>query len=438
MRSNAAHRAVAVLRVAQVAHILFVKRLAVHIEHRAAHENLRVARPAQPLVALRTVGGHADKVSALPPHYVLIKFVHHFVRAGKLARLFKVGVHDFARDELDFRFAVRRNLHIPKAVEREQRTKFLAIAAGGNINVGGFGTAQVFRIDRAVRTQHFAVAERQPRARSRRNARGNHAHHVLSEVVHRVAVLVLIGIYRVQAVLDGDNRLARELRLAVKVEALPRAIAVDVLLVVTLAPVALEPVVGGNRSHRFPRRIVIVWRGKIPDILAHVVIRAQNLARRCQPTVVGHDFLAAAVRILDVKLRHDENAVAVVAAVHVVAHVSHRPAVACHQADCVLLSQPARHVKLVNRQPLAVVGKARGHVIVRHRFAVQVRLHYAHRAQPQHGALRLARKRKRLAKVRRGIAVTHQRALGLARLVIYPICVKYHSLCPPRKVLCLR
>ena len=40
-------------------YIFFIEFLAVHVEHRRSAENLRVARPAQSLVALRTVGGNA-------------------------------------------------------------------------------------------------------------------------------------------------------------------------------------------------------------------------------------------------------------------------------------------------------------------------------------------------------------------------------------------
>jgi len=58
---------------------------------RGRGEHLRVARPAEPLVALRAVGRDVEEVAPLPPHDVVLELVQERVRGLERARLLEVG-----------------------------------------------------------------------------------------------------------------------------------------------------------------------------------------------------------------------------------------------------------------------------------------------------------------------------------------------------------
>ena len=61
------------------------ERLRVHQRRGSGAERLRVAGPAEPLVALRAVGGHRDEVVALRPEDVRVELVERFVRRAERA-----------------------------------------------------------------------------------------------------------------------------------------------------------------------------------------------------------------------------------------------------------------------------------------------------------------------------------------------------------------
>ena len=70
-------------------------------------KNLRVARPPEPLVALRTIAGYIEKVSFLPPKRVFYKFIESAV-----GRVYKpaprhFGIYRFRREILQFQFYIR-------------------------------------------------------------------------------------------------------------------------------------------------------------------------------------------------------------------------------------------------------------------------------------------------------------------------------------------
>ena len=52
----------------------------VHVERGGSAENLRIASPAQALVALRAVGGHVEEIPFLSPGDVVLELVEHRVR----------------------------------------------------------------------------------------------------------------------------------------------------------------------------------------------------------------------------------------------------------------------------------------------------------------------------------------------------------------------
>src|SRR5207253_5536475 len=63
----------------------------VHVERRGSREHLRVSRPAEALIALRTVRGNVEKVAALTPHDVSLQLVEQRVRGDEASCLREVG-----------------------------------------------------------------------------------------------------------------------------------------------------------------------------------------------------------------------------------------------------------------------------------------------------------------------------------------------------------
>ena len=69
------HAAVASLVGGEIVKPLFEEALNIEIEARRADKHLRVARPAEPLVALRTIHRYIEEIVFLAVEYVLDKFV---------------------------------------------------------------------------------------------------------------------------------------------------------------------------------------------------------------------------------------------------------------------------------------------------------------------------------------------------------------------------
>jgi hypothetical protein len=51
----------------------------VHVERRCSGKRLRVARPSEPLVALRTIGRDVHEIALLPPDDVVLQLVQELV-----------------------------------------------------------------------------------------------------------------------------------------------------------------------------------------------------------------------------------------------------------------------------------------------------------------------------------------------------------------------
>ena len=71
--NNPGQRAAPVLIGRDIAQPLREKSRDVEVERRGGREDLRVAGPAQPLVALRAVGRHVEEVAALAPYDILLQ-----------------------------------------------------------------------------------------------------------------------------------------------------------------------------------------------------------------------------------------------------------------------------------------------------------------------------------------------------------------------------
>src|ERR1051326_6249533 len=94
----------------------------VHVERGGAREHLRVAGPAEALVALRTVGGDVEEIAALSPDDVLLQPVDQ--RIGRLERPGRLEVrgHDDAGDRVERRGAGKAlDQHEPAALKGEVR-----------------------------------------------------------------------------------------------------------------------------------------------------------------------------------------------------------------------------------------------------------------------------------------------------------------------------
>ncbi len=72
---------------------VFVKPGHIEIKHRFFGSYLCVAKPAQSLVALRTVHRVTEHVAFLRPNRRVVDFINQFVATLKIASLFVVGVH---------------------------------------------------------------------------------------------------------------------------------------------------------------------------------------------------------------------------------------------------------------------------------------------------------------------------------------------------------
>ena len=134
--------------------------LCVKIQARRADEYLRIARPAEALVALRAVGRHIEEVALLPPDHVLKQLVQKWVGAGKISGALHVRVDGDGREV--FRRDVFRTAREPvdadvaEAVECQLRLIALR-AVFAEIKVFCLCRAVVFRVEVPVFVQNLRV-----------------------------------------------------------------------------------------------------------------------------------------------------------------------------------------------------------------------------------------------------------------------------------------
>ena len=94
VRREVGEGAVRALAVAHGAHPLREERAGVHVVERGGCEDLRVAAPAEALVALRAVGGEVEKVSLLPAHNAALQLIDERIGALESAGVSERGVDD--------------------------------------------------------------------------------------------------------------------------------------------------------------------------------------------------------------------------------------------------------------------------------------------------------------------------------------------------------
>ena len=186
------------MRVAQVAHPFAVEVLGVGVVQRRAGKYLCVARPAEALVPLRTVGRHAQEVAPLSPPYITIQLVDARVRAGKLAPFLNLRAHHLAYDLAYLHLLGSCHRYVAESHECVARSVALTptVAAEG-IAQRAIGLAQVVGPYAAARTivepstavaivvEHLAVAEGDLGASFGLSLKVYPSHHVLPHVDDR-------------------------------------------------------------------------------------------------------------------------------------------------------------------------------------------------------------------------------------------------------------
>ncbi len=147
------------LRVGHVIEPLGEERGDVPVVAGGAREDLGVAQPAEPLIALRAVGRHADEVAALAPVDVAEQLAEPGRRALEGAGGRYVGVHHPGHDVARPRLAgIAGDLGVPEPVQREAGFEDLRAARGEEL-VGLPGGAQVVGVEAAAGGQHLTVPD---------------------------------------------------------------------------------------------------------------------------------------------------------------------------------------------------------------------------------------------------------------------------------------
>ena len=157
-------------------------------------KHLDVARPAQPLVALRAVGGNAQEVVALAPADVAIQLVHVGVAGLEGGVFFQVRTDELAFQRRDFHIARRGDLAVAETEEgvggMEGFTLFRAperVVERGTrraqvVGVEAAAGAVVEAVGRAGVVEHLAKLDAQLRACIPLDGEAHPTRHVLSQV----------------------------------------------------------------------------------------------------------------------------------------------------------------------------------------------------------------------------------------------------------------
>ena len=345
----------------------------VHVERRARQEHLRVGQPAEPLVALRAVRRDRQEVAALAPCDVAPQAVDHVARALEPPRPRRVRVDHAARDGLQRgRFRQPRDLDVAEPVEGEARLEDLAAAAAQDVGLLRPRRPQVRQVQGAVRLQHLGEPQPHGRAALALDRQTDPADHVLTEVEHVHAGLLL-----------GDGDRAQVLRDADRLGALG-----DECRVVERA-----------RPDGRPVAVVVVRVGPAVELVACVVVLAvqqvgvpDRPGPRAPAVVAGQD-LQRPVRVLDVQLAQQLGVGAVVGAgaFEVEADEARVPPVAQDRRQRVgALAEQLRHVVRGVLDPPAVVGPAGRQHGVADACAVDLQLDDAASGRVQHRPARVS------------------------------------------------
>ena len=367
--------AVRALRIVDVVLPFGEERRDIHVERRCAHEHLRVAGPAQALVALRAVRGHFQEVAALAPLDVVLELVQERVRARELARRRRVRVQHDPDDRLQLERLAAGDLHVTEPVEREARLpRFLSLTRAGVIVRAARG-AQVFGVGLAVLVEDFDVAQTDRRAALGAHGDPHPAHHVLAQV-DEPAAEIPVGIRRFRAgnlgqfhgPAHGRTRRRDDLArlLAAKLDGQPCHV--------------VEP----RGAPRFHRAVAAREAQARVERFAHDEIVLHDRAAGGFPVRAGgEDGAGAAVRACHGEERAQLRAVAVGLAVGAPG-VAAVPAVAENGPGGVLAGAQERgHVVHVVLHAMVVIRPARAEHVAAHDLAVEIELMHPQRRDVQ-------------------------------------------------------
>ena len=372
LRHDERHSAVLALIEGKILQPFGQHERAVHVDARRAAEGLAVARPAQPLVALRAVGGHVHKVAPLPPLYVVEELIDALVRAAKARCHCDVRADDHAREiaHIDLARPVFQT-HIAEAEERELRLEGLPAAARERIADLRLGDAVVFIIEVAVLVQHLAVTDDDTRARRPLHAEAQPADHVLPQIEHLLAAR------------RGDERNRRDDRLP------PHGV------IQLRGQLIVQP---AQHSRVLPGGIIevhVVPAGHFHACVvfdAHVVIDVpdRRFGERL-PLPVGDDRLLAAVLKAYPQLGQQRQLFAKDVAVILIGQIAAIPAIAQRGGERVSARFKQRgHIPGLILHAAVIVRPAGAEQIAAHVFAVQAHGIDAQRRGVQARALYLA------------------------------------------------
>ena len=132
----------------------------VRVERRGGREHLRVAGPAESLVALRTVGGDIQEVAALSPHDVVLELVDERVGCLERARRRHIRVNNDACDRIERRRAGKSvDCDVSKSLKSEMRLVDFDAFAFQNVFHRLRRVAQIFRVEVPRLVEHLGVAQ---------------------------------------------------------------------------------------------------------------------------------------------------------------------------------------------------------------------------------------------------------------------------------------
>ena len=366
-RRNITERPRRVLGVGHVIEPLVEERRDVPVVAGGAGEHLGIAQPAEPLVALRAVGRHADEVAPLAPVDVAEQLVEPRFRALERAGGRDVGVRDPGHDVVRAGLArIAVKLRVPEAVQREARLERRR-AAGAAELVGLPGGTQVVGVQGAVGGQHLGVPD--PHAGAGRAVRADPqpAGQVLAEVGDEPPGVVRRDADRPDLLGDPDRRPGvGDQRPAVPV------------------PDPHRPPAGRVEAGRVPA--VRLAGGLVP--LTHEQVGVPDRGERGLPGLVGDHLLGGPVGQADDQLGEQFRGSAVVRAgpLGVEAQEARVPPVGQQRAEHVLARADERgHVVALVRDALRVVRPARGEHRVADPVPVQPGLVQAERRHMQPG-----------------------------------------------------
>ncbi|MNC30657.1 hypothetical protein D3C75_789460 [compost metagenome] len=161
------------------------KRRHIHQIRRSPDEHLRIPGPAQPLIPLRAIRRHIDKVAFLAPQDIVLELVDQRIGAREGACVLHIRMKYDPCKILWREFLTEPGqLHIPEPLEG--KTRLIAFPANAFGNIGDLlsGASQIIGVDVAVPVQHLEMNQLHlPPARGIQ-AELHPANHVLPHIKH--------------------------------------------------------------------------------------------------------------------------------------------------------------------------------------------------------------------------------------------------------------